>query len=191
MSYFRPRNLLLVLALFLATGLAVTITRNFRPEKKLEAIVKALPEGVELSLQDIDYTHLEDGRPRWRLVAEQVERQAASGLLVVRNPQLTFYAERDGREEGTLTAESGEVSDDYLKVRLRGDVVLKKADGYTLQAEQLDYDHDQQSVTSDAAVSLTSTGMKLQGRGLVYNLKQQRLTLASQVRGVFAEGQRK
>lgn len=188
MSYFKPRNLLLVLALVLALGLALTIVRNYRPEKRLETLVKALPEGVNLALQDIDYTHLEDGKPRWRLVALQVEHQSAAGILSIKDPQLVFYSEQ-GQEEGALVAASGEVSSDYQQVKLRGDVMLTSPGGFTLQTQELDYAHDTHTATSDADVTIIRGGMKLQGRGLVFDLPRQRLTLASQVRGLIAQGQ--
>lgn len=190
MSYFKPRNLLLLLALLLALGLAVTIARNFRPEKRLETLAKSLPEGVNLALQDIDYTHIENGKPRWKLVARQVEHQAAAGILGISDPRLTFFAEQDGQEEGTLVAASGEVSSDYQMVKLRGDVVLTSSAGYTLRTQQLDYDLATQTATSDTDVAIEKAGMELRGRGLVFKLKQQQLTLVSHVRGVFAEGRK-
>lgn len=188
MSYFKPRNLLLVVALLVALALAVMISRNFRPEDRLEALVKTLPEGVNLALQDIDYTHIENGLARWRLIASQVEHQATAGKLTISEPKLIFYAERDGLEEGSLTATSGEVSSDYRKVGFRGDVVLKSSRGYTLHTQQLDYDHDTQTAISESEVQVSKGSMTLQGRGLTFQLKQQKLTLASQVRGVFKEG---
>ena len=110
MSYFRPRNLLLVLALVLAVILLAMIAMRYRPENNLQTLVKALPEGIDVSLQDIDYTHIEAGRARWRLVARQVERQAKTRTLVVSSPQMSFYDEQ-GEVTGSLQADTGEVSE--------------------------------------------------------------------------------
>ena len=73
MSYLKPRNLLLVLALVLALVLFAVIAMRYSPEQQLEAVVKALPKCIDVALEDIDYTHIEDGKPRWRLVSNQVE----------------------------------------------------------------------------------------------------------------------
>ena len=110
MSYFKPRNLLLVLALGLALILVVVIALRFRPESQLQALVKALPEGVDVSLQDIDYTHIEEGRARWRLVAQQAERNSASGVLGLINPELKFFDDQ-GEPKGALSAGKGDVRD--------------------------------------------------------------------------------
>jgi LPS export ABC transporter protein LptC len=184
MSYFRPRNLLLVLAMVLAVILLAMIAMRYRPENNLQTLVKALPEGVDVSLQDIDYTHIEEGRARWRLVARQVERQAKTSTLVVSSPQMTFYDEQ-GEVAGTLQAVTGEVSEDYRKVRLNGQVILKNTSGYTLSTDRLTYDHDTQSVTTDALVRLESTGLYLEGRGLIFHVQSKMLELKAQVRGIF------
>ena len=182
MSYFKPRNLLLVLALGLALVLLAVIALRYRTESKLQALVEALPKGIDVSLQDIDYTQIGDGRARWRLVAQQVERQSASGVLGLTSPQLSFYDEQ-GEPKGFLQAGKGDVSDDYQQVKLRGDVVLKKSVDYTMYTESLDYNHATQLATTDAPVRVVSGRTRLEGRGLVFDLKQNRLQLKANVSG--------
>jgi LPS export ABC transporter protein LptC len=182
MRYFKPRNLLLVLALVLALILLAVIALRYRTENHLQSLVKALPKGIDVSLQDIDYTHLEEGRARWRLVAQQVERQSASGVLGLVGPQLSFYDEQ-GAVKGFLKADKGDVSDDYQLVRLRGDVVLKNSAGYTLYTDSIDYDHTTQRAITDAHVRMIGDGVHLEGTGLVFYLKQERLQLQANVKG--------
>lgn len=184
MSYFRPRNLLLVMALILALILLVVIALRYRPENQLQKIVQALPKGIDVSLQDIDYTHISDGRARWRLVARQVERQAQSGVLHVDNPQMTFYDDL-GETKGSLQAAQGEISDDYQKVGLHGEVVIKNPAGYVLYTDQLDYDQTTQMATTAAHVKLLGKGLSLEGTGLVFDVQQERLQLNADVKGTY------
>lgn len=184
MSYFRPRNLLLVMALVLALVLLVVIAQRYRPENQLQTLVQALPQGIDVALQDIDYTHLEEGRARWRLVAQQVERQAQSGLIRVDSPLMTFYDDL-GAPKGSLQADKGELSDDYQRVALRGDVVLKNSTGYALYTDHLDYDQDTHLATTDAYVKLLGEGLSLEGRGLVFDVKQEQLQVNADVKGTF------
>jgi LPS export ABC transporter protein LptC len=190
MSYFKPRNLLLVLALGLALVLFAVISLRYRTETQLPSLMEALPKGVDVALLDIDYTHVEDGSARWRLVAQQVERQSASGVLGLVAPQLKFYDEQ-GEPKGSLQSGKGEVSDDYQQVRLRGDVVLKSSSGYTLYTDSLDYDHTTQKATTDAHVRMVAEGMHLEGKGLVFFMQQERLLLNADVKGVFEPKQKK
>ncbi|MCK4508241.1 MAG: LPS export ABC transporter periplasmic protein LptC [Desulfuromonadales bacterium] len=182
MRYFKPRNLLLVLALILTLILLAVIALRYRTESQLQSLVKALPKGIDVSLQDIDYTHLEEGRARWRLVAQEVERQSESGVLGLVAPQLSFYDEQ-GEVKGSLKAGKGDVSDDYQQVRLRGDVVLENSAGYSLYTESIDYDHTTQMATTDAHVRMVADGVHLEGTGLVFYLKQDRLQLKADVKG--------
>lgn len=182
MSYFKPRNLLIVLALILAMTLLAVIATRYRPESQLQMLAKALPEGVDVSLQDIDYTHIENGRARWRLLSEQVERLSASGALGLSHPQLVFYDEQ-GEPKGSLQAGRGEVSNDYQHVKLRDDVVLKKSAEYALYTDRLVYDHTTQKATTDAHVLMVADGMRLEGTGMVFLLQQGHLSLNANVKG--------
>lgn len=183
MSYFKPRNLLLVLALGLALVLLTVISLRYRTESQLQSLVEALPQGIDVSLQDIDYTHLEDGKAVWHLVARQVVRQSESGILGLVEPQLSFY-DKQGEPKGSLRAGKGEVSDDYQQVRLRDEVVLKNS-AYTLYTDSLDYDHTTQKATTAAPVRMVADGLHLEGTGLVFYMKQQRLQLNADVKGSF------
>jgi len=184
MSFFKPRNLLLVLALALALVLLVVIVVRYQPESQLVRIEKALPKGIDVSLQDIDYTHIEEGHARWHLVARQVERRAESGSLTVDKPHMTFY-DAQGGTKGSLQANQGIISEDYQKVGLRGDVILKNAAGYTLYTDALDFDQSTHTATSDMPVKMVGDGVSLEGKGLVFYLKQDRFLLNSDVIGFF------
>lgn len=184
MSYFKPRNLLLVLALGLTLVLVVVIVLRYRPGGQLRTLVKALPEGVDVSLQDIDYTQIEEGRARWHLVARQAERNAASGVVGLDNPRLVFVGEH-GETKGSLQADRGEVSDDYQQVSLLGDVVLKNSAGFTLYTDHLDYDHATQVAATDDRVRLVADGVYLEGTGMQFYLKEQRLKLNADVSGTL------
>ncbi|MDT8443927.1 MAG: LPS export ABC transporter periplasmic protein LptC [Desulfuromonadales bacterium] len=184
MSYFKHRNFLLILALGLALTLLVVIAMRYRPENQLQALVKALPKGVDIALQDIDYTHIEAGQARWHLVAQQVERNATSGGLDLISPHLNFF-DKKAELQGVLQADKGEVSDDYQQIKLRTDVVLKNSAGYTIYTDRLDYDHATQIATTDAQVLLVSDDLRLEGTGMTFYLKTKQLKLHADVTAVL------
>jgi LPS export ABC transporter protein LptC len=142
---------------------------------QLEAVVNSLPKGIDVALEDIDYTHIEDGKPRWRLVSNQVERRADSGIMGLAEPELKFFDEQ-GDPAGSIRADQGELSSDYQAVKLRGDVFL-------LQTESLDYDHATQKMTTDAHVLMVADGMRLEGKGMTAYLQEKRLQLYADVEG--------
>jgi hypothetical protein len=69
--------------------------------------------------------------------------------------------------------------------------LLKNSDGYTLYTDHLDYDHATQTATTDARIRLVGDDMHLEGTGLAFNLRQERLSLKADVKGIFDSGQKK
>jgi len=183
MTLLKSRHLLLLLALILAGALAAIVALRYRPAGQLAEVVKALPSGVDLALQDINYTHSEAGVARWRLVAKQVQHRAEQQGMVVADLQLTFF-DPEGVEQGKLTARNGQVNADFSVVEVRGEVQIVSRNGYTLQTDHLTYRQEDRSIHTDAPVRLISTDMQLDGVGMTVDLAKQRLQVHNKVRAV-------
>jgi len=183
MNLFKPRHLLLLLALLLAGALAIIVALRYRPSLELAEVVKSLPSGVDLALQDINYTHSEAGVARWRLVAKQVQHRSEQQGMVVADLQLTFF-DPEGIEQWKLTARNGLVNADFSVVEVRGEVQIVSRNGYTLQTDHLIYHQEDRSIRTDAPVRLVSTMIQLDGIGLTVDLATQRLQVHNKVRAV-------
>jgi len=183
MNLLKPRHLLLLLALLLAGALAIIVALRYRPSLELAEVVKSLPSGVDLALQDINYTHSEAGVARWRLVAKQVQHRSEQQGMVVADLQLTFF-DPEGIEQGKLTARNGLVNADFSVVEVRGEVQIVSRNGYTLQTDHLIYHQEDRSIRTDAPVRLVSTMIQLDGIGLTVDLATQRLQVHNKVRAV-------
>jgi LPS export ABC transporter protein LptC len=190
MTLLKSRHLLLLLALILAGVLAAIVALRYRPAGQLAEVVKALPTGVDLALQDINYTHSEAGVARWRLVAKQVQHRAEQQGMVVADLHLTFF-DAAGIEQGTLTARNGQVTADFTAVEVRGEVQIVSRNGYTLQTDYLAYRQEDQSIRTDAPVRLVSTDLQLDGVGMTLDLATQRLQVHDKVRAVVQAQPRK
>lgn len=180
MSYFRARNLLLVFALLVAVVLAATVTIRYQGEKAIKTVAEALPEGIDLALKDIDYTHVDEGVARWRLQADQVEHQSSTKLLLVRSPHLDFFDD-EGQLKGTLIADQGQISNDYQQVQMAGNVVLESDSGYKFYTDILNFDQTTELVTTDAPIRLVGDGLQLTGRGMQMNVASRELTVEADV----------
>lgn len=184
MKVFRARNLLLLLALVVAVILAATIYLRQRPKEAIDIAKQVFPEGVDLSLKGLDYTHIESGTRRWHLTATRVEHQATTEQLIVHNPQLDFFDEQ-GVALGNLSAETGLVSKDYKHIVVTGNVVLEDDRGYTFSTAKLAYDHDQTMVATDDSIKLTGRGIVITGRGLRMDLTSRQLQVTDNVKATF------
>lgn len=187
MTLLKPRNLLLLLALLLAGGLALVAALRYRPPVEVAEVVKALPSGVDVALQDINYTHTEGGIARWRLVARQVEHSTSDRQTSLEALSLVFY-DPAGAEQGTLRADRGQVNADFTVVEVRGAVEIVNRDGFTVTTERLTYRQEDRSIRTDAPVRLVGDGMKVDGVGLVMHLDTRRTQLLDKVRAVLVPG---
>ncbi|MCM2266059.1 MAG: LPS export ABC transporter periplasmic protein LptC [Desulfuromonadales bacterium] len=182
MTLFKTRNFLLLLALLLAGFLAAIVLIRYRSPVKLAEVANVLPSGVDLALQDINYTHTEGGVARWRLVAKQVEHRALEKVTALRDLQVTFYDVK-GAEQGALKAHTGQVNADYSVVEVRGEVEVVSS-GYTLQTDYLTYRQQDRSIRTDAPVRLVSAGLTLDGVGMDLDLDTKRLQIPARVHAI-------
>jgi LPS export ABC transporter protein LptC len=181
MSLYRPRNLLLLFALTIVVLLGAIVIWRYRPSTDLAELAKTLPQGVDLALEQINYTHAEGGVARWRLVAARVEHHSAEQVTALRDLQLTYF-DANGDEQGTLTARNGQADADFAVIEVRDEVEVISRSGYTLQSERLTYHQADRSIRTDAPVRLTAAGLSLDGVGLHLDLASQRLRVLSAVR---------
>lgn len=184
MTVFKLRNLLLLLALLLAGAMAIVVAVRYRPPVDVVEVAKSLPAGVDVALQEINYTHSEGGVARWRLVARQVERRANEQVTLLEGLQLTFN-DAGGVEQGTLKALRGRVNADFSEVEVHDQVEIVSHSGYTLQTDHLTYRQQDRSLRTDAPVLLTAEGLRVEGVGMHLDVDTRRLQLSAKVRAVM------
>jgi LPS export ABC transporter protein LptC len=180
MTLFKARNLLLLLALLVVAGLSAIVALRYRPPVEITRVAKALPEGVDLALKDIDYTHSEGGVARWRLVARQVAHRDSDRLMTVSDLHLTFYDER-GVEQGTMRARTGQVNADFSSVEVNDQVEVASRSGYTLHTDRLVYTQADRTIRTESPVKLIADGLKLDGVGMDLDLQTLRMRVHSRV----------
>lgn len=193
MNPFRPRNLLLLLAMTVAGLLAAMVLMRYRPPvevAEIAEVAKVLPSGVDVALQDINYTHTEGGVARWRLAAKQVEHRAADKSMALSDLQVTFFDVK-GVELGSLKARDGRVDTDYSVIEVSNEVEVVSRNGYTLTTDHLVYRQKDRSLYTEAPVRLVSTGMQLDGVGMEMDLDARRVVIPARVRAVVQPDQRK
>lgn len=190
MAPFKSRNLLLLLAVMVAASLAAIVLLRYRPAAEIQEVAKVLPAGVDVALQDINYTHSEGGVARWRLVAKQVEHRADEKFTALNDLLVTFYDVK-GVEQGTLKARNGRVDADYSVIEVRDQVEVVSRSGYTLLTDHLVYRQKDRHIQTDAPVRLLAAGLQLDGVGLDMDLDTRRLRIPAKVHAVVQPGQHK
>jgi LPS export ABC transporter protein LptC len=189
MNILRSRHLLLLLAIVLAGALVLYVvvrSRQISDIRDISTAVKALPSGIDLALENIDYTQSTDGRARWRLVADRAEHHADAGMLALKNLNLTAYDDQ-GEKHSVLSAEQGQVDKEYTVVNVWGNVVIENRDGYRFETDRLNYSPESRIATTDSHVKVQGEGLLLEADGMWLDVEQRRLKLNSAVEAVIRQ----
>jgi len=131
----------------------------------------------------------DDGAPLFRLDAERIEQPTPEGIIFLTAPKLDYQPEAGNHWR--LVAQRGQLPQDARTAELAGSV---HADGRPtgsteplhIVTEQLHLDMKQQLATSAAMVRVDWAGNTLRGRGMSADIRNDRLQLAGDVRGVLA-----
>ena len=184
MIRLKPRNFLLLSALLLLFALAAVVVYRYRSPANVADLVKALPEGVDLALQEIRYSHTEGGVERWRLVAGRVEHRASDKMTGIRNLELTFF-DVNGREQGTLKAKNGQVNADFSEIVVRDQVEIVIPNGYRVLTSHLTYTQSDRIIRTDAPVDVVGSSLSLTGGGMHFDVAKKILKIHNQVHARF------
>jgi LPS export ABC transporter protein LptC len=175
---FNVRNLLALAIVLIAVALTFVVIRNFKgvaPEEMLES----LPGNVDLSLKQINYTETREGKRRWTLVADSAAHTVENGITRIENIHMTFYDEDMG--DVVLTAERGEMQSDSREVKVRGDVVVRNPQGYSLYTESLLYREAERMISTEEPVRMVSEKMEVTGVGMRLDVQDHTLVLLSDI----------
>ncbi|PKN13717.1 MAG: LPS export ABC transporter periplasmic protein LptC [Deltaproteobacteria bacterium HGW-Deltaproteobacteria-4] len=181
--FFAVILLLLVLAVVVVTGRGLLLRWQGGEGR---AVIEALQPGVDVELTGIRFSETRQGVRKYLLAADSAT-YSAHGISLMYNIEVTFF-DTDGRETMWLRADEGDLSGNNQAVKLRGDVVLKGAQGFVLKTDYLTYNKDDDRLQTDATVLLESAQGVLRGRGLIVAPAQERLQLLHDVSGEFGAG---
>ena len=131
----------------------------------------------------------DDGQPLFRLDAERIEQPTPQGIIFLTAPKLDYQP--DTGNHWSIIAQRGQLPQDARTAELAGAV---HADGRPtgstelmhIATEQLHVDMKQQLATTNARVRVDWAGNTLRGRGMIADIRNDRLQLAGEVRGVLA-----
>jgi LPS export ABC transporter protein LptC len=183
MKRFNVRNLLALAIILITVALTFAVIRNFKRVAP-EEILESLPGNVDLSLKQINYTETREGKRSWTLVADSAAHTVENGITRIENIHMTFYDEDMG--DVILTAERGEMQSDSRQVAVRGDVVVRNPQGYSLYTESLLYREADRMISTEEPVRMVSEKMEVTGVGMLLDVQDHTLVLLSDIQARLA-----
>jgi len=102
---------------------------------------------------------------RWRLLTTHIVRYELNKRIMV-DPLTVYIFNENRRDSTTLTADSGETTDDLTRLTARGNVLVRTFDGKRLRTAELHWDKNTDQITSPVYVRMsTPQGDDISGVG--------------------------
>ncbi|MFV0436147.1 MAG: LPS export ABC transporter periplasmic protein LptC [Desulfopila sp.] len=171
------RNRLTSMLFFLAVlALAVYLGRlsltNPAPE------LQPLDQGIDLNLDNIQYTKASDGTTQWVLKARTAD-QGTDGIILARQADITIFDQEKGNI--AITGDRGSFDPEKGTVTLIANVRVVTGDGWTLQSDSLEFDETNRTLRTDQPVTLSNAYSRTTGTGATIDLKTRTLEMAGAV----------
>lgn len=142
------------------------------------------PESTEavLSIQRFRHTATQDGRKQWTLEADSAQLHADPSEARLINIHARFFLENGLTL--TLTADRGVLQLDTNNMSASGHIVIRTPE-YTIESENLHYDHQLHMIQSVSPVNVTGPSFLLKSGQMAYSIQTGEITCTDHVEGVF------
>jgi len=151
-------------------------------EKKAN-VLKMLPDGVDLRIQDFVYTEVGQDNIQWELKAKSAQYQKNKNLALLDQVHLKLTTNKG--KVFIMTGDKGEMVTDKKDFEIRGHVVIISDTGDKFMTDYLRYNDSRQKIFTDAPVMMENKRMKVKGGGLVIFIKAGELTLSPGVKAII------
>lgn len=181
----RAQTLLGAAILLILLFLGVTLWWNRAPEELIPAVIDKLPENIDIGLDQVHYSHNENGRRSWVLDAERAAYQRKTEELSLTKVRMTLF-ETANMGDLTLTADRGVLLQQQNLVRVDGSVHIAAETGETFATETLTYEAERQLAHSSDKVLYQSPQLTLSGQGFTLDLASGKLRIERDVHAVLS-----
>ncbi|MGD9330335.1 MAG: LPS export ABC transporter periplasmic protein LptC [Desulfobacterales bacterium] len=175
---------MLVIGIALILALLVMVFIKYREISQNPAMLAdAIPEGVDISIGEIQHTAVKDGRKQWSLKAASAQYSKKTEEAVFEDVQVTFFMD-DGREV-MVQGRQGRLNTETNNIEIAGEVIARDAD-YQLAAETIHYNHADRRINIPTAVKITSQAFELQANEMTVDLASETALFQGEVKGVIS-----
>jgi LPS export ABC transporter protein LptC len=179
---FKRTKLFLVgigVASFLGILIVLTLTLSKKEPPKPPPVPEN-PQGADIIINNFEYTSTTaQGVMEWKLKSDAASYFQDNKMVGFKKVNATFYP-KEGRTF-TVKADKGTLNTESKDFELSGNVVGTSSDGYTFRTETLTYTADKNQARTNKKVYLESSQFKLEGTGMVLDVKEQKVFLANNV----------
>lgn len=182
MQLSKKRLKLIVGAMALAALalIPVLVFKARRPVAPPSETLSKVAASAVVMLSGVHQTAAQDGKIKWELTAESAQLQDKGNRMLLDMPTVEFILDDGGK--AYLTAARGILNTKTNDIEMQGNVEVRNG-RYTLQSEELEYDHDQRVLRSKTAVRIISSTITLNAASMIYDLKTNQARFSGAVEG--------
>lgn len=162
----------------LGTGMIYLLTVQESPPG--DPTLVEIPANV-LAMEGVIVRQHESEGVKFELIARHAVFHQRTGESEMRAVHFNVYEDRDGSRKWQLKGSAARalMSKNKSTLVLVGRVRIDSADGSIIRSERVIYDQKNQRAVSPGAVRVESQGITHQGKSLVYEIPQQKMTFTS------------
>ena len=169
--------------LFVAISLLLMIFVNYRKGEQ-DILPEPQAKKVDISFHKVILTNTQDGITSWKLEAEAANFDTRSRDGFLKGVRVTFFGSKEG--DLVLTADEGELTGGGTHMEVRGNVVVKGSQGYTLYSRTLEYFQKDDLISTASPVRFVADGLEIRGLGMRFRVKDRSLTIIEKINAQIA-----
>lgn len=168
---------LLVLTVVLIAATVIVMEVRKDPGK---ALLKIMSDKVDLQVRNVRYTEVGDSGMKWEVMADTARYQKKENLAFFDKIAVKVIL-KDGRIF-IITGDKGLVRTDTRDMEIEGNVKIVSEKGDQFTTDRLRFRNADQTVETDRPVVMENQSLRVSGIGMVFPLRENKLSLLSQVR---------
>jgi LPS export ABC transporter protein LptC len=176
------QGIALAFALGLTIVLGVGVWKG-RTQKEQQAVQTIEKSDAEMTLKDIEYTELQEGKRLWTLRAAEAKYFQDEQKTLLSAVRITFFL--DTGEEIHLESQQGTLYAGTKNIELWDSVHALLPRGYQLSTEQALYDHQKRTISSEKLIHLTAPDVQLEGKLWEYRISENKAVVEGGVEGAL------
>lgn len=134
-------------------------------------------------MRGLTYTHVENGVKKWSLKANGARYEESTGKVFLKEVKIKFF--QDDGKAISLRSDQGVYQQKNQEVTLTGNVVGNTSDGTQLLTTVITYREKDKVADTDAEVTVQGARFKVQGKGMLVFVDQNKVILKSNIRSTF------
>jgi LPS export ABC transporter protein LptC len=164
----RKITIALVAFSLITTGIIAGIFIKNRYQRQYPVkLMSSIQQNASLAIGNVHQVSTRDGIKEWILDASSAHVIDESKQLMLEDVSVVYFVKNG--QEVRLTASRGILKTESKDIEVTGKVVLTYSD-YTLETEQMNYDHGRRVLFSSTPVNITGNAVQLTADSMKYDL---------------------